>query len=75
MDSNIVPYKVPLQKFIYSGTIERKKINRRDDDFSLAVEQPTAGAAGLAVLIQQYQRFSLATFQTSQTTTEATILF
>jgi hypothetical protein len=45
MNSNIVPYKVPLQKFIYSGAIERKKINRRDDDFRLAVEQATAGAA------------------------------
>jgi hypothetical protein len=47
MNSNIVPYKVPLQKFIYSGTIERKKINRRDDDFRLAVEQATAGAVVL----------------------------
>jgi hypothetical protein len=66
MDSNIVPYKVPLQKFVYSGTIERKKINRRgDDDFKLAVEQATAGA-GLAVLIQQYQRFSLAIFKAAK---------
>jgi hypothetical protein len=31
--------------------------------------------AGLAVLIQQYQRFSLATFKARQTTTDATILF
>jgi hypothetical protein len=77
MDSNIVPYKVPLKKFIYSGSIERKKVNSRgDDDFKFAVEQATA-PAGLAALIQQYQRFSLAIFKVKarQTITEATILF
>jgi hypothetical protein len=31
--------------------------------------------AGLAVLIQQYQRFSLATFKARQTTTEANYSF
>jgi hypothetical protein len=42
-----------------------------DDDFKLAVDKATE----LAALIQQYQRFSLATFKARQTITEATILF
>jgi hypothetical protein len=31
MDSNIVLYEVPLQKFIYSGTIERLRERRSTD--------------------------------------------